>query len=66
MSERLNVRSETEQGRFVSVPPPGVFSEKRLQTVENKGSGREKERKERSRVSKLLKYGWLEVELGEG
>jgi hypothetical protein len=73
MSERRNVRSETEpvvaiategkergskllipKGRFVKVPPPRVFCKKSAEVIENKGSDCEKERKERSRVTKLL------------
>jgi hypothetical protein len=40
------------KGSFAEIPPPRVFSEKRLQAVENKRMGREKERKERKRVCK--------------
>jgi hypothetical protein len=38
------------------VPPPRVFCRKSVEVIENKGAGREKERKERSRVRK-----WKEV-----
>ncbi len=44
------------KGRFVKVPPPPVFCKKSAEVIENKGRGPEKERKERARVSKLLKY----------
>jgi hypothetical protein len=36
-------------------PPPRVFLQKSAQTVENKGSEREKERQESSRARKLLR-----------
>jgi hypothetical protein len=39
--------------------PPPVFLSKSAQSIENKGSAREKERQERKRVRKWLKTeGW--------
>ena len=44
-----------ERGVGAEIPHPPVFSEKRLQAIENKGWGSEKEGQEISRGAKLLR-----------
>jgi len=44
------------KGGFCQVPPPRVFSKKRLQVIENKGRGAKKERKEAATVCRERIY----------
>jgi hypothetical protein len=44
----------------MGIPPPRVFWKKRLQSVENKGQEREKERQESSRGGKRLEIKEIE------
>jgi len=44
----------------MGIPPPRVFWKKRLQSIENKGQEREKERQESSRGGKRLEIKEIE------
>ena len=55
-----HVTAEAKLGARVLDTPPPVFCKKSPQAIENKGSGREKERKERKRVRKRKEVKELE------